>query len=44
MEFYFIFFSLTKTIRFSAFSIVYIVDKGVLKSGLVFNSYLERVC
>jgi hypothetical protein len=29
---------------FSAFSIVYTIDEGVQKSGLDFNSDLEKVC
>jgi hypothetical protein len=29
---------------FSTFSIAYIIDEGVQKSGLVFNSDLEGVC
>ncbi len=37
-------FFFTGTIRFSAFSIVYIVDEGVQKSSLVFNLDLKGVC
>jgi hypothetical protein len=39
-----LFFSLIGTRGYFEFSIIYIVDEGVEKSGLVFNSHLEEVC
>jgi hypothetical protein len=37
-------FFLTRTKGFFAFSIVYIINEGVQKSGLVFNLDLKGVC
>ncbi len=39
-----LFFSLIGTRGYFSFSIIYIVDEGVQKSGLVVNSHLEGVC